>query len=294
MTSPYTCRYCRLPSDASGIACPNCGAPVDVKAVVSQSGWLKQPPIADMARIQFGQSRVQIEGSQVPVADFALGGQDWIYFSHHMLLWADSGAHLQAMKMKGGWNRMLAGIPLYMLQGGGPGHIALSDNHAGDMIALPLQHGQAMWVREHRLVAATGNIGFDYNQSDVWYTTQDGDEEEWHWPMGQFNDIFYAQQGPGLVLLHSPGNTFIRDLRPGETILLQGSAMLYRDPSVTVHLHTEYPHSPGLTGWRRSWEHRTIWVRAVGPGRVAVQSIFERPEGSDSIKRASYRTVARW
>ena len=291
--SSYTCRYCRLPSDAGGVSCPNCGAPVDVKAVVSRSGWTKQPPITDMARIQFGQSRLQIEGNQVPVADFNLSGQEWIYFSHHVLLWADESAQLNAMKMKGGWSRHLAGIPLMMVQGAGPGHIALSDNHAGDMIALPMQAGQAMWVREHRMIAATGNIAYDYNQSDVWFTTQDGDEEEWHYPLGRYNDIFYASNGPGLVLLHSPGNTFIRDLAPSETILMQASSLLYRDPTVGVHLHLEYPHTQGFS-WRRSYEHRTVWLRAVGPGRVAVQSVFERPEGAEPIRRSSYATTHRW
>ena len=96
--SSYTCRYCRLPSDAGGVSCPNCGAPVDVKAVVSRSGWTQQPPITDMARIQFGQSRLQIEGNQVPVADFNLSGQEWIYFSHHVLLWADESAQLNAIR----------------------------------------------------------------------------------------------------------------------------------------------------------------------------------------------------
>ena len=95
-------------------------------------------------------------------------------------------------------------------------------------------------------------------------------------------------------MLHSPGNTFIRDLAPNETILMQASALLYRDPSVGVHLHLEYPHSPGFFGWSRSYEHRTVWLRAVGPGRVAVQSVFERPEGSESIRRSSYATTQRW
>src|ERR1700761_7432089 len=93
-TAQYTCRYCRLPSDSSGISCPNCGAPVDVRAVVSRSGWEQQPPIADMARIQFGQSYVQVEGNQVPVADFNLRGEESIYFSHHNLLWTEPGARL--------------------------------------------------------------------------------------------------------------------------------------------------------------------------------------------------------
>ena len=40
----YVCRYCRQPSDARQVSCPNCGAPVDVREVVSDSGWREQPP----------------------------------------------------------------------------------------------------------------------------------------------------------------------------------------------------------------------------------------------------------
>ena len=42
-----------------------------------------------MARIQFGQSTCQIEGTYVPTADFKLAGDDSIYFSHHTVLWTD-------------------------------------------------------------------------------------------------------------------------------------------------------------------------------------------------------------
>ena len=44
-----------------------------------------------MARLQFGQSHCQIEGTTVPVADFTLAQQDMVYFSHHVLLWTDPG-----------------------------------------------------------------------------------------------------------------------------------------------------------------------------------------------------------
>ncbi len=84
MTAPaFHCRYCRQLSDPTATACPRCGAPIDVRAHISASGWQKQPATRDMARIQFGQSRLQIEGTYVPVADFALTGDDYIYFSHH-------------------------------------------------------------------------------------------------------------------------------------------------------------------------------------------------------------------
>jgi len=96
-----------------------------------------------MARLQFGQSHVQIAGTTVPVAEFALAPQDFIYFSHHVLLWADPQAQLGNMSMRGGWKRMMAGMPLIMVEGRGPGHIALSDNHAGEVIAQRVEGPRA-------------------------------------------------------------------------------------------------------------------------------------------------------
>jgi uncharacterized protein (AIM24 family) len=295
MTQPgnYICRYCRQYSDPNAPTCPLCGAPVDVKAAVSLSGWTKQPAIRDMARIQFGQSHCQIEGTMVPVADFNLAADEWIYFSHHNLLWTDATAQLKQMSLKGGWRRMMAGLPVMMVTGHGPGHIALSDNHAGEIVVLPLQHGQQIWVREHRFLCATGNIRYTWQGAQVWYQTGTGDDRETHYPMGAIGDIFAAADAPGLLLLHAPGNTFVRDLAAGESLLVQPSSLLYRDVTVQVHLHLEYPRRLGIS-FMRSYEYRSIWVRLIGPGRVAVQSIFERPEHAGSITGNSYATRYRW
>ncbi|MBV9593832.1 MAG: AIM24 family protein, partial [Actinobacteria bacterium] len=202
MTSSYTCRYCRLPSDASVASCPNCGAPVDVRALVSESGWVKQPPIADLARIQFGQSSVQVEGTQVPIADFTLVGEEWIYFSHHVLLWADPSARLSNMSLAGGWNRMRAGLPLIMVEARGPGHVALSDNHPGEVVALPIMPGRYFWVREHRFLCATGNVQYSWEPSNIWFVTGSGDDKETHYPLGQYGDVFTTTGRPGLLMLH--------------------------------------------------------------------------------------------
>lgn len=292
--STYVCRYCRQPSDPTGNACPLCGAPFDVRMSVSRSGWEQVPPIKDMARLQFGRSRVQIEGTQVPVADFALAEGDSIYFSHHSLLWSDPTTQLRNSSLAGGWNRMMAGLPLIMMEAWGPGRVALSDNHAGEVIALPLAPGQQIWTREHRFLAASAAVNYAWRQAQIWYQTGSGNERESHYPMGQFEDVFSARETPGLLLLHSPGNTFMRDLAPGESILLQPSALLYRDASVQLHLHMEYPHAQGMfSGWRR-YSMRNVWLRAVGPGRVAVQSIFARPENAEPITGGSYATTLHW
>jgi uncharacterized protein (AIM24 family) len=346
----YTCRYCRQASDASSTACPWCGAPVDLRATVTASGWTKQPAIKDLARIQFGQSRVQIEGRQVPTADFALSGQEWIYFSHHSLLWADESTQMQAMSLSGGWQRKRAGLPIVMMQASGPGHIALSENQAGELLAIPLQHNQQMWVREHRFLTATGNVTYSWENQPAWYTTRDGDEQETHYPLGYIGDIFTAQQGPGLLLLHAPGNVFIRDLADEETMLIQPGALVYRDMGVSAYLHIEYPRSNvpglgrimgdlsnklgglggnlgalgGLAGKARGrafgglrgmigdqladslgsrganvvmgggFSHRTVWLRLTGPGRVAIQSVYEREESSDYVQSSSPATTHYW
>ena len=127
----YTCRYCRLPSDATGTYCPNCGAPVDVKATVSDSGWVEQPAVRDMAKIQFGQSYCQVEGTLVPSSDFALAPDDGVVFSHHTLLWVGPGTHLEPWSKGSFFNRSFAGMPLVLMRASGPGHVALSEDHPG-------------------------------------------------------------------------------------------------------------------------------------------------------------------
>jgi uncharacterized protein (AIM24 family) len=290
----YLCRYCRQPSDPNSPICPLCGAPVDIRSSVSDSGWVEQPPVKDMAHLQFGRSHVQIAGTTVPVAEFNLASEDWIYFCHHTLLWTDPVTRLTNMPMRGAWNRTMAGLPLIMLQGQGPGHIALSDNSAGEIVALPLQHGQQMWIREHRFLAATGNIGYEWYPTDVWYQTGSGDDRETHYPMGRYGDVFGAYRGPGLVLLHSPGNAFVRDLQPGQSLLVQPSSLLYRDLSVRMALHLEYPRNKGIASWRGQWSYRCVWLRLFGPGRVAVQSSYEPPQDTEMITNHSYATTHHW
>jgi uncharacterized protein (AIM24 family) len=289
----YICRYCRQPSDPGSPTCPMCGAPVDIKTLVSDTGWVEQPAIRDMAKIQFGQSHCEIAGTTVPVAEFTLAPDDAIYFSHHVLLWTDPATRLNTMKMAGAWNRKLAGLPLVMMEAFGPGHLALSDNHAGEVIALPLQAGQHMWVREHRFLCATARINYTWHNTGVYYETGTGDDREYHYPMGQFGDVFTAQGGPGLLLLHSPGNTFIRDLKHGESLIIQPSALLYRDTSVRVNLHLEYPKNRGFAFWSNRWSYRNILAKVHGPGRVAVQSVYERPEDYEIITGHPYDTTTR-
>jgi len=130
-----------MSSQNPGGSCPSCGAPVDVRAIQDTSGWTQLPAVKDMARIQFGQSTCQIEGTVVPVADVTLDGGESVFFMHHTLLFRDDGVKIDTLKLRGGWSRMLAGMPLVMVQASGKGHIAFSHDAAGEIVALPIQVG---------------------------------------------------------------------------------------------------------------------------------------------------------
>jgi uncharacterized protein (AIM24 family) len=289
----YNCTWCGQASDGVALACPACGAQVDVRDVVSKSGWTELPGRKDMAKLQFGQSFCQVEGTYVPVADFHLAAGDGVYFAHHVLLWKDTGVQVSAMSMKGAWKRLLAGMPLIMTQAHGPGHIAFSRDLPGELIALPLQPGQAVDVREHLFLVATHSVAYDWLPSNIWFTTQEGNETETHYPLGNFLDRFTAPQAPGLLLLHAGGNVFVRRLEAHESILIKPTAFLFKDPEVRMHLHFERPANT----WRswRSWGDRYLWLRLHGPGRVAVQSAFEPMEDNGrTISSHSGGTERRW
>ena len=307
----YRCPYCRTESAGAGTSCPNCGAPVDVRQRTTTSGWTEVPPIADMARIQLGQSSCQIAGKFVPAAEVTLAAGDTMYFPHSSLLWQEPSVAVTAMSLRKAWSRMRAGLPIVMLQAAGPGRIAFSHDTAGELLAVPLQPGASVDVREHQMVAATGAVGYDWFDSGIWFVTSgqsrqdqaggakllrmgldlagmagDGDvdrgnETEYHYPLGQYLDRFTAGTTPGAVLIQVGGNAFLRDLGEGESILVKPPSLLYKDPSVSLQLHVEFPHA-GVKFWR-SWGNRYMWLRLTGPGRIALQSSYDRLEdpGSD-------------
>jgi len=300
----YVCPYCRMASDATATTCPNCGAPIDVRQVVTRSGWEELPRIRDLARIQFGQSTCQVSGKYVPVADMRLAAGETVYFSHHVLLFAEPTVQLTTMPMGNGWDRTLAGMPLIMMQATGPGNIAFSEDQAGETVAVPLEHGQAVEVHEHRFLVATAGVSYTWEKSGIWFNTIDGNDQKTHRPMGRYLDRFESD-GRGLLLLHAAGNVFLRDIPEGDQILVQPGAVLYKDPSVGMELHLEYPgkgsgSGGGLGGLMHSvsgsFSNRvTPWLRMWGPGRVAIQSVYAHPKDADGpIGRTAQATSQHW
>ena len=287
------CDWCGSDVDPGQSSCPRCGAVLKLPVAATNSGWTQLPARKDMAKLQFGNSSCQIEGAYVPVADMNLAAGDCVYFTHHVLLWKDPQVNVTTMSLKGGWKRVFAGLPLIMTQAEGPGHIAFSKDDPGELIPVALQPGQAIDVREHMLLSATSNVTYDWFQTGVWFETKNGDDTETHYPLGRFMDRFTAQQAPGLLLLHAGGNVFVRDLAPGQTILVKPTALIFKAPSVQMQLHFEHP-SVQFSFWG-SWGNRYLWLRLSGPGRVAIQSVFERIEGESlNMTRWSNATSRSW
>ncbi len=296
LPAPFTgerCEWCGADVPAGQLSCIRCGATLKQRVISTDSGWTQLPARKDMAKLQFGRSSCQIEGVYVPVADMNLAAGDSVYFAHHVLLWKDPGVNIATMSLKGAWKRMFAGLPLIMTQAEGPGHIAFSKDDPGELVPVALQPGQAIDVREHMLLAATSNVSYDWFQTGVWFETKSGDETETHYPVGCFMDRFAAPQTPGLLLLHAGGSIFVRDLSPGQTILVKPTALVFKDPTVQMRLHFEHP-SVQFMSWG-TWGNRYLWLHLTGPGRVAIQSVFERIEGeSRNMIRWSRATVAQW
>ncbi len=287
------CQWCGAGVDPAQPACPRCGAALARPAASAESGWTQLPARQDMARLQFGNSSCQIEGLYVPVADMHLAAGDSIYFTHHVLLWKDPHVDITVMSLKGAWKRMFAGLPLIMTQAAGPGRIAFSKDAPGELIPVPLQPGQSLDVREHMLLTATSNVAYDWFQTGIWFETKEDKNTETHYPVGRFMDRFTSSASPGLLLLHAAGNLFVRKLAPGQTILVKPSALVFKDPTVQMQLHFEHPGALYAT-WR-PWANRYLWLRLSGPGRVAIQSVFERLEGeSRNMTRSSSATTTRW
>ena len=282
----YTCPYCRLASAGAGPACPHCGAPTDARLRESRSGWVAQPPIRDLARIRFGRSSCQISGSYVPVAELQLDSADSVYFAHHALLHTDPGVTVDVRQMPAGWNRVMAGQPVSFLTGTGPGHLAISADAPGETIAVPMTPGRCVDVHEHRFLAATANVSYDWHDARIWFSSQaKGSPKMMHYPAGQYLDRFSAADQPGLLLLHAHGNVFVRDLAADEQIRIKPSSLVWKDRDVSMSLATE--RSSGGRGV-------TMWLVLHGPGRLAVQSVFWNVGWSGDLVDSSPRTRTAW
>ncbi len=222
--------------------------------------------IADLA--------VSIEGELVPVVDIMLGSQMPIYFEHHILLWKHPNVQIGFKSLKGAAKRIFAGLQVFVTEAHGPGNIAMSRDSVGQIVALRLQPGQTVEVREHQFLMATGNVNYNF-------TFVKGTSNILLSRTGLFIDQFTAQGGEGLLLLHGYGNVFEKTLAPGEVLDVEPGAWLWKDPSVQMAVTTVAgsQRGGGLLGAIGGMLAGGSFVlnRFTGPGRLGIQSMSYHP-----------------
>ena len=118
------CNWCQGINLKTALSCQFCGAPLDLKDVVSESGWREAPRLKDMTEFHFFNSTCQVEGEIVPVAEINLAQGDGIYFEHHVMLWKDPTVPMSVLQLPGGMKRVLAGMPFIISIAQGPGRVA--------------------------------------------------------------------------------------------------------------------------------------------------------------------------
>ena len=255
------CQWCQGMNEKSALSCRTCGAPLDIRNLVSDSGWREAPRIRDMTEIHFGNSTCQVEGEIVPVAEVTLAQGDSVFFEHHVMLWKDTSVAMTVMSLPGGMKRALAGMPFIVSIAAGPGRIAFSRDATGELVVLPLHPGMELDVREHAFLVASHHIAYSYIRIKGLRNILFGGQ-------GMFMDRFVTTSTPGLLILHGYGNVFERMLKPGETILVEPGAFLYKDSSVTMDVQSQQL-TTGLFGGTSM-----NLAKMTGPGRVGIQSMY--------------------
>lgn len=307
------CRWCKAQSPTSARTCERCGAPLDVRDVVSDSGWREAPRLRDLTEVAFGRSTLQVDGTAVPVADVDLGSGDSVFFEHHAMLWKDDDLAMSVMAAPGGMKRLLGDLPFVLSVAHGPGRVSFSRDSPGELVVLPVEPGVELDVREHALVLASTNLTYSFERLPGLKATLAAGS-------GMYLDRFVAtgaEGAAGILVLHGYGNVFDRTLRPGESIEVEGGGFLYKESSVSIEVatHKLTPAgddggssakqaarsiaSRGLAGFRaaRALKKEGLagilsgdvlqaatgvitgpgltLMRLTGPGRVGIQSMYQ-------------------
>src|ERR1700683_290539 len=221
------CQWCKSMNEKSALTCRACGAPLDIRNLMSESGWRECPRIRDMTEIHFSNSTCQVEGEIVPVAEINLSPGDAIFFEHHVMLWKDGTVPLTLMPLSGGLKRAFGGMPFLVSVATAPRRTPFSRDATGELVVLPLHPGMEIDVREHAFLLSSHQIQYSFVRIKGLANILFGGQ-------GMYMDRFVTAGSPGLLILHGYGNVFERTLKPGESIMLEPGAFLYKDSSVTM------------------------------------------------------------
>jgi uncharacterized protein (AIM24 family) len=230
--------------------------------------------------IRVGDLLVKIEGELVPVVDVELGQQQSIYFEHHILLWKHPNVRLGMKGLKGAGKRFFAGLQIFISEAHGPGNIAFSREATGQIIALHLQRGQSVDVREHQFLLATSNVDYSFffqkGLANIFFSRSGG----------LFIDRFTGMNDSGLLLIHGYGNVFEKHLAPGEVIDVEPGAWVWKDASVQMNTVTALQSGGGggIMGAIGAMVGGVSFIlnRFTGPGRLGLQSMTYHPPAAEA------------
>jgi uncharacterized protein (AIM24 family) len=223
------CRWCHAQSPSTARSCDRCGAPLDVRDTVTDSGWRQAPRLRDLTELHWSGSTLQVDTGVVPVVEIDLGTGDSVFFEHYAMLWKDETVPMSVLNMPGGAKRLLSGMPFVLSVAHGKGRAAFSRDAPGEVVVIPIDAPAEVDVREHALVLATTTLSYSFEKlPGIRAMIVSG--------TGMYLDRYAAQGGPGLLVLHGYGNVFQRSLAEGETILIEPGAFLYKDSPVTIEV----------------------------------------------------------
>jgi uncharacterized protein (AIM24 family) len=254
------CQWCRGQSPPGATTCAVCGAPLDTASLVSDSGWRDAPRLRDMTEFHFANSVAQVEGELVPTIELNLAEGDSVFFEHRVMLWKDEPTTLTAMGVGGGLKRSMAGMPFVLSLAHGPGRVAFSGDGPGELVVLPLGAGVEVDVREHAFLVANHTIQYSFVRIKGLANILHGGD-------GMYLDRFVTAGDPGMLVLHGNGNVLERVLAPGEKLLVEPGAFLYKDSSVQMNAVQQNLR----TGLMR---HGMYLAEMTGPGRVGIQTMY--------------------
>jgi uncharacterized protein (AIM24 family) len=225
------CKWCRAHNPVGTVSCDRCGAPLDARERVSDSGWREAPRLRDLTEVHFGSSTVQVDLGTTPVAELTLDAADSVFFEHHAMLWKDERVPMSVMSTPGGMQRLLGDMPFVLSVARGPGRLAFSRDASGGLVVLPIEPGTELELRGHAMLLASGTLSYSFSKVAGMKTMLMAGT-------GMYLDKFTAAETPGVLIVHGYGNVFERRLADGESIHLEPGGFLYKDSSVGMEVQT--------------------------------------------------------
>ena len=264
MADYILCSWCQANNPQGSTQCAVCGAPLNAKEIVSDSGWREAPRLREMEEFAFSSSTLQVSGKNTPVAEINLSSSDSVYYEPHAMLVKEPSVPVHAMTTAGG--RRVGGMPFYLTIAGGPGRVAFSRNSPGELVVMPIHTHTELDVREHAFVLASHTVNYDFVRIKGLANMLHGGAG------GMYLDRFKAEGEPGIILIHGAGDVMQKTLKEGEKILVEPGKFLYKDSSVTLN-------TVPLEGVKTGMFGRKLFVgEFVGPGRVGIQSSYHHNE----------------